>query len=232
MGGIITEMITTDRILLAFKKRFGELVTRKKENEGKTQKEIAQEIGIGEKAMTAYLRDVDRLPRADALLMIADYFGISVDNLLGRARGRTASNEEIHKRLGLSDEAITRLEAFQSDPERWELALNAVDMLLADERGNAILTAIDNFLFSQFDAVYPVRRESTVDESSPLSVLAVSSMHSGGPVNVAISPELLRDAFLRDITNGLYEMRQSVEEAYTRRQLREADSCVNPENRE
>jgi len=224
-------MITTDKILRSFNGRLGRLVEHKERTEKKTQKQIAEEIGISEQALSLYLKkDSNRLPRVDALLMIADYFGISVDNLLGRARGKTADNEEIHKRLGLSDEAITRLEAFKSDLESWGLALNAIDMLLATEEGNAVLVAIDNFLFSQFDAVRPIRGENIVDEADPISMLAVRSMHAGGPINVAVSPELLRDAFLRDVTNGLYEMRQRVEEAYTRRQMREANSCVNPED--
>ena len=222
-------MITTELICSAFKERFARAV----EKSGKTQGEIARGLGISPQAVSRYLStENDQLPRLDMLVKMSKYFGLSIDYFAGRARGKTADNEEIHKRLGLSDEAITRLEALRSDPGSWDLALTAVDMLLADERGNKILTAIDNFLFSHFDAVYPVRGESIVDEAAPISMVAVRSMHAGGPVNVAISPELLRDAFLRDVTNGLYEMRRNVEEADIRRQSREADFCVDPKNRE
>lgn len=50
------------------------------ESSGKTQKELAKELGISESALVNYKKD--RVPEADALLKISNYFTVSLEWLL------------------------------------------------------------------------------------------------------------------------------------------------------
>lgn len=50
------------------------------ESSGKTQKELAKALGISESALVNYKKD--RVPEADALLKISNYFTVSLEWLL------------------------------------------------------------------------------------------------------------------------------------------------------
>ena len=49
-------------------------------------------------------------PRINDLIQLADFFGVSVDYLLGRSDCTSVDNEQIRKRIGLNDDAIKALE--------------------------------------------------------------------------------------------------------------------------
>lgn len=64
------------RTVVNFSLRFKSLC----ESSGKTQKELAKELGISESALVNYKKD--RVPEADALLKISNYFTVSLEWLL------------------------------------------------------------------------------------------------------------------------------------------------------
>lgn len=81
---------------------------------GKKIDVLAGEIGIAAGTLSAYQNATTEAGIAK-LKKIADYFGVSCDYLLGEAENKTIKNEEIRKRLGLSDGAIEALEDAKRD---------------------------------------------------------------------------------------------------------------------
>lgn len=54
-----------------------------REREGKSRIVLSQLCGLADGSIRRYERD-ERKPTSDSLIAIADYFGVSVDYLLGR----------------------------------------------------------------------------------------------------------------------------------------------------
>jgi DNA-binding XRE family transcriptional regulator len=67
-----------------------------------TQKALGKAVGIRPQTVSLYM-DGSTQPTADNLYKIAKYFSVSVDYLL---TGISSRNKELHKQLGLSEEAV------------------------------------------------------------------------------------------------------------------------------
>ena len=85
-----------------FQKRFNEL------RGSMSQVEFAKKIGVSTPTVGFY-ENGNRVPDALTLQRIAEVHNVSVDYLLGNADCKSASNEEISKAIGLSEEAINKL---------------------------------------------------------------------------------------------------------------------------
>jgi transcriptional regulator with XRE-family HTH domain len=102
-----------------FGNRFKELRFEKR----LTQQELADDFNkkyhytFGKPAISQYEND-KRTPELDALLKFADYFGVSVDYLLGR-------NDVKYTAVNNSDE--------QQDKDKFEVAMKSVMSFLMDE---------------------------------------------------------------------------------------------------
>lgn len=68
--------------VMDFSKRLKQL----RENKGLSQEELAERLNIPRTSVTHYERGDDRIPRPKRLQEIADFFGVSVDYMLGRAK--------------------------------------------------------------------------------------------------------------------------------------------------
>jgi transcriptional regulator with XRE-family HTH domain len=66
---------------MGFSKRLKEL----REKNGLSQESLAEKLNIPRSSITHYENSDDRLPRQNRLNEIADFFGVSVDYLIGRA---------------------------------------------------------------------------------------------------------------------------------------------------
>ncbi len=106
-----------------------------------TQGEIAQEIGISPAALTRYLNE-DKDIRTDVLIMIADYFNVSVDYLLGRHNGIKDDEKIIvaSKETNLSECSINKLK--NMEPRKKEL----LNKIIEHDRSEQILSKIKDFL--------------------------------------------------------------------------------------
>lgn len=60
---------------------FGQNLIRLREREGMTRRELAEKLGINEGTLQGY-ETTSREPRFELLIKIANYFGVSVDDLL------------------------------------------------------------------------------------------------------------------------------------------------------
>jgi transcriptional regulator with XRE-family HTH domain len=64
--------------------KFPEILRACRKNKKVPQKEIANLLGINERALRNYEHG-DREPNIDALIALADYFDVSLDYLVGRS---------------------------------------------------------------------------------------------------------------------------------------------------
>lgn len=77
---------------MGFSKRLKEL----REKKGLSQEALAEELEIPRSSITHYENSDDRLPRQKRLNEIADFFGVSVDYLIGRADTSELNQAEEH----------------------------------------------------------------------------------------------------------------------------------------
>lgn len=73
-----------------FSKRLKEL----REKKGLSQEELADKLGIPRTSVSHYETSDDRIPRQKRLNDIADFFGVSVDYLIGRAKTEKLNKKE------------------------------------------------------------------------------------------------------------------------------------------
>lgn len=98
-----------------------------REELGASQSALADKLGISQSALGYYERG-ERLADANTLSKMAEVFSVSTDYLLGRSDAKKPENEDIAKRLGLSEKAIETLEkTFRIDNKNsFTLALNTL----------------------------------------------------------------------------------------------------------
>ncbi|MGM7719390.1 helix-turn-helix domain-containing protein [Metabacillus sp. Hm71] len=77
---------------MSFSKRFKEL----REKKGLSQEAIAEKLKIPRSSVTHYENSDDRVPRQKRLNEIADFFGVSVDYLIGRSDTEELTIKEEH----------------------------------------------------------------------------------------------------------------------------------------
>jgi transcriptional regulator with XRE-family HTH domain len=73
-----------------FSKRLKEL----REKKGLSQEQLAERLDIPRTTINHYENDDDRIPRQNRLNQIADFFGVSVDYLVGRANNKELNESE------------------------------------------------------------------------------------------------------------------------------------------
>ncbi|KAB3533842.1 helix-turn-helix transcriptional regulator [Alkaliphilus pronyensis] len=73
-----------------------------------TQPMLAKAIGVTRQAISLYCTG-QSTPNIDIFVMIADYFNVSFDYLLGRSAAKNRENIDIQQRTGLSEGAIENI---------------------------------------------------------------------------------------------------------------------------
>lgn len=194
--------------------RIGSLIDGK----GKPQREQAAEIGISPQALSDY-RNGNREPGLYAATRLADYFGVSLDYLVGKHECKTPDNEQIHKVLGLSDEAIKALKELNST-EHWgrltpiqKGAIRALNALLVSKEGRAMFGLVGTYLYANFERPYVIEANYDNDDDDDGFELI---KHYSNRIYVdldnereSIMPEVLSEgvllriiAFLRNLKEG------------------------------
>ncbi len=109
-------------IVMGLKDRLKELRSRK----GITQEALASALDIPESTVRRYESSDDNTPRRERLEKIADYFGVSVDYLLGRTDNPSTSVRE-----DMPDELTTIMyhKWDQLDEKRRKQALKLLEIL-------------------------------------------------------------------------------------------------------
>ena len=96
---------TADSIIPVWVQRLQALL----EERDMKQSELAGKIGVAPSTVSDWLSETKgREPGVSKLYSIATVLGVSMDYLMGASECETAKNEEIHKRIGLSNKAIKK----------------------------------------------------------------------------------------------------------------------------
>ena len=99
--------------------KFGEIIRVLRIKRGYSQQRLAQQIGIGRSAIANYECGL-REPDLDTVEMFADFFDVSVDDLVGREEEKQAEDKQQKPRkyrmlsagaLTLTDEQLDRVYA-------------------------------------------------------------------------------------------------------------------------
>lgn len=146
----------------------GEIIYEQRKQNYLTQEQLAQEIGVSSVAVSKWERGIS-IPDQDILCRLADYFKITVDELLGRKTGTVEENdvytEELMKRLHsgqilLNCSEISRQEGFL-----------AMESCLGKEEEGSFLKFAVNFVLDslqkgmQLDRVFELLRTYAKNES-------------------------------------------------------------------
>lgn len=115
---------------------------------GKTFSAVADDLGISTGALSNYQND-NAEAKISTLKRMATYFGVSCDYLLGGAESPNTENEEIRKKIGLSEKSIKKLNDLKikmdNDSSISEHVIEAINMLLSVEGMEGFF--IDTYLF-------------------------------------------------------------------------------------
>lgn len=125
----------------AFSDRLKMLRIEKKEN----QSDVATFLGVSVQSYSAY--EGSREPKFDLVCKLADYFGVTTDYLLGRSDVKKAENEDIAKRLGLSEKAIDILQGKFKVDDRNSFTLT-INTLIENQH---LLQLISSYLYWEID---------------------------------------------------------------------------------
>ena len=139
------------------------LAALRKEN-GYTQKEVAEKIGVHEKSYNVF--EVGRRKKSNKegestrpekeavdisnahLIALADLYGVSVDYILGRTEYRTVNGADVARITGLSDPAIKVLQLCGGDNPMMYHHARDVSRLLVDwekNGGESLLSVLSQF---------------------------------------------------------------------------------------
>lgn len=107
-----------------------------------SQQELAEIIGVAQSSIGNYERG-ERIPDADVIVKLADFFKVSTDYILGRIDSKQLENAPINEVLGLNDEAIDKLEFIRKHGKAGER--EALNLFIVNEFFRDLLLKIWEF---------------------------------------------------------------------------------------
>lgn len=129
-----------------------------------TQQELAKACDISPSVISDYVgirkKAKLRTPKVDKLLLISEFFGVSVDYLLGKDECQTPQDEKIHEITGLSDLAIRELKRINQEqsmkiPAEKQLAI--INYLLENMANTELFERLYDYLIGHF--AFPGKEE-------------------------------------------------------------------------
>ena len=142
---------TADSIIPVWVQRLQALL----EERDMKQSELAGKIGVAPSTVSDWLSETKgREPGVSKLYSIATVLWVSMDYLMGASECETAKNEEIHKRIGLSNKAIKKLIRLQRKVKANNLlAVKKVavcNFLLETEDMTDLFDCLYNYLLGEY----------------------------------------------------------------------------------
>lgn len=134
-----------------FKDRLRQL----REEHGITQKDCAKELGVEYANYNKW--ENGKSPNFETICVIADYFNVSTDYLLGRSVAKNPENEDISKRIGLTDGAVYVLEEIKQNVilKNYDEYYQTLSALLEDNDFLEALKMIHHLRFGSFERDAP-----------------------------------------------------------------------------
>lgn len=87
------------------KKTMGETIAELRKDRGMTQKDLAEQMNVTDKAVSKWERDLS-CPDIHSIPKLAEVLGVSVEELMHVTRAEKAPNEELTKALDIALKAI------------------------------------------------------------------------------------------------------------------------------
>lgn len=189
-----------------FNIRFRGLVNdAKKKNNQITHAKIAQDLGISPQVFSSYLRG--RMPKADMLVKISEYFDVSVDYLLGICNCRNRYEDAYVEKLGLSTEEallISRLRNVNKGiTDKYNLEgsdeiADVLQVLLSKAEGIYVIAILKQLFYKNIMSKNESECVAAVKESGLWGKNAVHSLYMAECTNKKV-----QDIFLDEIVKAL-----------------------------
>lgn len=184
-------------------------------NSGKTAARIAEEMGVGPATISEIRNRKDHDVRYRKLVLIADYFNVSLDYLVGRAKHKFVEGDKAvaAETTGLSSKAVETLQVWKSTPESGNLGI-INEILEGRDRGEwmRFLDLLRLYLHGDFNSAIitaPGRDQSPVlieEVSIPLPEI------HGLETIMPLSEEIAEAAMLTLIEGVLKGLRSMIRE--------------------
>lgn len=178
-----------------------------------TQKEFAEKVGVSPSTVSDWIGTnkksaTEREPGMYAIQKIAECFGVSVDYLLGGNECKAPSDEEIHKLIGLSDEAISKLkkganlvaqENFSAEKKMYML-----NHLIESIGSSGLLESMYDYMFAEHHAHKPDGAEQQGAE------VLITRSPSGKEKQIIAFNEIFAQASFVNVQSDLVRMKDAV----------------------
>lgn len=125
------------------KETFGKRLIELREGKNLSQKQCSSELGMEDASKYNKWENGKNAPDYDTVCELARFFGVTTDYLLGNSDAKKAENEDIAKRLGLSEKAIEFLERKYKVYKKNSITLT-INTLLEDR---SLLILIAEYLY-------------------------------------------------------------------------------------
>lgn len=112
-----------------------------------TIKALADEIGIKESALSKYER-AEREPNIETLILLADYFNVSVDYLIGHTNCIHEEYEPISNLLGVSEKTIEVLLSLATTTSKYS-QLDYLEAIIQHPQFPSLLLHITNYVSTE-----------------------------------------------------------------------------------
>lgn len=126
---------------------------------GTTQQELAEKTGCSRQAIAQYM-DGSNAPNIDKLILIAEFFNVSIDYLVGKDKEQTEEElvQSIVNYTGLDEISVRELHKLQKlSTNKVETAVAKISYVISGKRpqdAELDLNFINSFLSSPFNAVF------------------------------------------------------------------------------
>lgn len=114
------------------KEKIGNLYNLRKEK-GLTQDELCSALGITRTAYNSWENGSSKI-KSDVLIMLADYYNVSIDYLLGRTACREIDNAYIREKTGLDENSIKTLSEWNSADDRRKRWCNYLNYFISHNK--------------------------------------------------------------------------------------------------
>lgn len=198
----------------AFAVRFRELV-----NGPEDIKNIAGFLGISPQAVNQFKLG-QAFPKVENLLKLAEYFGCSLDYLIGMSDVKTplATVKAACEYTGLSEDSVNALHGTTRDILKGKVTVShtptqerqVIDALLTTVTGMEILKDLYSFLFNNYDVFFMHSKDKDgKDETHQSDTISVHG--SDLPVYI-VHPDDIKDMIARKVYRNLSELQREVNE--------------------
>lgn len=183
---------------------FSERLIKLCQNKGVSPRELEKALDVNHETFNKWYYG-NSIPRFEALCAICDYFGCSIDFLLGRIEEPTHDYNYIHEETGLSSDAILQLHNSKTASigklfkTQYKPLCSATDYLLTTAHGLKLLNKI-------FDYVHSEDLSLTYDGKEVESDIIVNSSYSDN--SYSLSPEEYDSILLSQIQKELILMKE------------------------